>query len=133
MERTGDWVLTNGGPQWDWSLKGGHAVAHRDAGETNMAAILGAETQFGRQPRNRVFISSDQGAPPGRRLNGGKLPTALNSMYEIEQAGEHLSPPAMPGFSARQTRAKTWELIQPLDAGVVTFIRLTASEPDFSP
>ncbi|MBK6949966.1 MAG: exo-alpha-sialidase [Haliscomenobacter sp.] len=120
-----DWVLTNGGPQWDWSLKGGHAVHIGMLGD-NMAAILGAETQFGRQPRNRVFISSDQGAT-WEALNGGKLPTALNSMYDIEQAGEYLFSTSDAGVFRSADQGKTWELIQPLDAGSATFIRLTAS------
>ena len=120
-----DWVLTNGGPQWDWSLKGGHAVHIGMLGD-NMVAILGAETQFGRQPRNRVFISSDQGAT-WEALNGGKLPTALNSMYEIEQAGEYLFSTSDAGVFRSADQGKTWELIQPVDAGSATFIRLTAS------
>lgn len=119
-----EWVLTNGGAQWDWSLKGGHAVHVGMLGD-KMAVILGGQTQFGGQTRNRVFISSDQGAT-WEALNS-KLPTALNSMYDIEQAGTYLFCTSDAGVFRSADQGKTWELIQPLDAGSVTFIRLTAS------
>ncbi|MCC7506897.1 MAG: hypothetical protein IT259_16445 [Saprospiraceae bacterium] len=116
----------DGGETWQMVLPTNNDVISVRVVDGGIAALVEGKMPEDGQRTNQYYFSSDQGTNWQNRT--ASLPSALNSIYSLEQAGAYLFACSDGGIYRSADQGKTWDQIRPAPANKGSIYQIAVTE-----